>query len=79
MTEPEEICWEAQCTDAAYEFALQCAVLTAENSYNQHAPLNGLISGLVTELWDRRIEMKRPPFGGKPGPDQRTTGFDPKS
>ena len=57
MTDREEIPWEGQCSDAAYEFALRCAVLATSNPYNSSAPLNGIINALMTELWDRNFSQ----------------------
>jgi hypothetical protein len=57
MTEPQEIPWEEQCDDAAYEFALRCAVLATRNPYNESAPLKGVINTLMTELWDRNFSQ----------------------
>lgn len=57
MTELEEVPWEGQCTDAAYEFALRCANLATRNPYNLAAPLSGIINSLMTELWDRNFSQ----------------------
>ena len=57
MTDAEEIPWEGQCADAAYAFALRCAVLTACNPYNEHVPLKSMIGTLMTELWDRNFSQ----------------------
>ncbi|HWE75548.1 MAG TPA: hypothetical protein VG328_20480 [Stellaceae bacterium] len=57
MTEWEEIPWEGQCTDAAYEFALRCAVLVTQNPYNVTAPLTDIVNTLMTELWDRNFSQ----------------------
>jgi len=57
MIEPEEIPWEGQSYEAAYKFALQCAVLAACNPYNKATPLSGIINTLMTELWDRNFSQ----------------------
>jgi hypothetical protein len=57
MSETEETSWEAQCANAAYEFALRCAVLAADNPYDEDAPLNGFIGHLMSELWDRNFSQ----------------------
>ena len=57
MTEREDVTWEGQCADAAYEFAFRCAVLVARNPYNLAAPLEGIINSLMTELWDRNFSQ----------------------
>jgi hypothetical protein len=57
MTEREEVPWEGQGADAAYEFALRCAVLVTQNPYNVAAPLKGIINSLMTELWDRNFSQ----------------------
>jgi hypothetical protein len=57
MTEWEELPWEGQCADAAYEFALRCAVLVTRNPHNLPAPLEGIINSLMTELWDRNFSQ----------------------
>jgi hypothetical protein len=57
MTEREKNPWEGQCTNAAYEFALRCAVLATSNPYNSPTPLNGIINTLMTELWDRNFSQ----------------------
>jgi hypothetical protein len=57
MTETEEIPWERRCADAAYAFALECAVLTTRNPYNEPAPLNSILNTLMTELWDRNFSQ----------------------
>ena len=51
--------WEAQCVDVTYVFGLRCAELTKRNPYNINAPLNGLISNLMTELWDRNFSQSQ--------------------
>jgi hypothetical protein len=56
MTEHESP-WEAQCANAAYLFALRCADLITQNPYNSAAPLNGIITSLMTELWDRNFSQ----------------------
>ena len=60
MTEREEVPWEGQCADAAYQFALRCAGLAARNPYNFAAPLalNRIINALMTELWDRNFSQR---------------------
>src|SRR3569832_2169206 len=57
MANEEEVPWEARCADVAYEFALSCARLVSENPYQHAAPLNGIISNLMTELWDRNFSQ----------------------
>jgi hypothetical protein len=57
MTEHEEVPWEGQCADAAYEFARRCAVLVTQNPYNVAAPLNGIVNSFMTELWDRNFSQ----------------------
>jgi hypothetical protein len=57
MNEREEVSWESQCADAAYEFAKRCAVLVSRNPYNLPAPLEGIINTLMTELWDRNFSQ----------------------
>ena len=57
MTEREEVPWEGQCADAAYEFALRCADFASRNPHNLAAPLNGIITSLMTELWDRNFSQ----------------------
>jgi Domain of unknown function (DUF4279) len=57
MSESDEVPWEGQCNDAAYEFGLRCAELAAGNPYSLTGPLNGIISGLMTELWDRNFSQ----------------------
>jgi hypothetical protein len=57
MVEREEIPWEGRCTDAAYEFALRCAVLVTQNPYNFAAPLSDIVNSLMTELWDRNFSQ----------------------
>ena len=54
-----EIPLEAQCSDAAYEFALQCAILVTQNPYRHHvpAPLEYIVNSLMTELWDRNFSQ----------------------
>jgi len=57
MTEREEVPWEGQCADAAYEFALRCAVFMTQNPHNLAAPLTDIINTLMTELWDRNFSQ----------------------
>jgi hypothetical protein len=57
MTERDEVPWEGQCADAAYWFALRCAELVTENPYKFAAPLNGIITDFMTELWDRNFSQ----------------------
>jgi len=57
MTARDEVSWEGQCCDAAYEFALSCAVLVTKNPYNIAAPLKDIINTLMTELWDRNFSQ----------------------
>ena len=57
MAEQDEYPWEAQCADAAYAFALRCAVLATQNPYRVAAPLERIINGLMTELWDRNFSQ----------------------
>jgi hypothetical protein len=57
MSEQEDP-WELQCLDAAYEFALRCAVLVARKPYHEGAPLEHLINTLMTELWDRNFSQR---------------------
>jgi hypothetical protein len=57
MTEREEVPWEGQCADAAYEFALRCAELVTQNPHNLVSPLNDIINDLMTELWDRNFSQ----------------------
>jgi hypothetical protein len=57
MTDPQEVPWEGQCDDAAYAFALLCAVLVARNPHKLAAPLMYIINGLMTELWDRNFSQ----------------------
>lgn len=57
MTEREEVPWEEQCADAAYEFALRCADMVTRNPHKIVAPLNGIINSLMTELWDRNFSQ----------------------
>ena len=57
MSEREEVPWEGQCNDAAYEFALCCAGLVVRNPYDMAAPLDGIINSLMTELWDRNFSQ----------------------
>jgi len=57
MTEQEEVPWEEQCADAAYEFALRCAILATQNPHNVAAPLKRMINTLMTELWDRNFSQ----------------------
>ena len=49
--------WEGQCGDAAYEFGLRCANLAARNPHEETAPLDRLITALMTELWDRNFSQ----------------------
>ncbi|WP_315755061.1 MULTISPECIES: hypothetical protein [unclassified Bradyrhizobium] len=55
MTERHEVPWEGQCTDAAYQFGLQCAKLVAGKPHNVTAPLDFIINCFMTELWDRNF------------------------
>jgi hypothetical protein len=57
MTKREDVPWEGQCTDAAYRFALRCAVLVTQNPYNVPAPLKDIVKSLMTELWDRNFSQ----------------------
>lgn len=57
MTEQDELPWEGQCADAAYEFGLQCAKLVARNPHNVAAPLDFIINCFMTELWDRNFSQ----------------------
>jgi hypothetical protein len=57
MTEGDEVPWESQCADAAYEFGLQCASLVARNPQPSAAPLDRTINCLMTELWDRNFSQ----------------------
>ncbi len=52
-----EVPWEGRCTDAAYDFGLRCAVLATDNPYEEVAPLELIISTLMTELWDRNFSQ----------------------
>src|SRR5262249_5470575 len=55
----QEIPWEGQCSDAAYEFALRCAVLVAQKPHPHEvpAPLEYILNALMTELWDRNFSQ----------------------
>src|SRR5262249_8495180 len=53
----QEVPWEGQCADAAYQFALRCAVLVTQNPDHAAAPLEHLINTLMTELWDRNFSQ----------------------
>jgi hypothetical protein len=57
MAEREQVPWERQCAGAAYEFALRCADLVTRNPHNLAAPLSGIVSSLMTELWDRNFSQ----------------------
>jgi len=57
MTERDEVPWEGQCTEAAYEFALRCAVLVTQNPYKVAEPLKGIVNSFMTELWDRNFSQ----------------------
>ena len=57
MGEPEEIPWEARCADAAYDFGLRCAEPSSQNPHAPSAPLDSIIQGLMTELWDRNFSQ----------------------
>jgi hypothetical protein len=56
MSEPE-VPWEGQCADAAYAFALCCAVLVTQKPHRVAAPLDHIINSLMTELWDRNFSQ----------------------
>jgi hypothetical protein len=53
----EDVPWELRMVEAAYEFGLRCAELVTENPYSYDAPLDGLVNGLMTELWDRNFSQ----------------------
>jgi len=53
----DEVPWEGQCADAAYEFGLRCADLVARNPLNVAAPLNFIVNCFMTELWDRNFSQ----------------------
>src|SRR5215470_14979021 len=53
----QEVPWEGQCADAAYQFALRCAVLVTQNPHRVAAPLEHIINTLMTELWDRNFSQ----------------------
>jgi len=55
----QELPWEGQCADAAYEFALRCAVLVTQNPDHVTAPLKHIINTLMTELWDRNFSQSQ--------------------
>jgi hypothetical protein len=57
MTEQDEVPWEGQCAEAAYEFGLQCAKLVAQNPHNVVAPLDFIINSVMTRLWDRNFSQ----------------------
>lgn len=61
----DEVSWEGQCCDAAYNFARRCAELRQSNPYGDHywkhryageqTDLDFLIETLMTELWDHNF------------------------
>jgi hypothetical protein len=53
----QDIPWEGQCAEAAYEFALRCAVLATKKPNRVTEPLEHLINTLMTELWDRNFSQ----------------------
>jgi hypothetical protein len=57
MTERDDVPWEGQCTDAAYEFGLRCASLVARNPHDVATPLNFITNCFMTELWDRNFSQ----------------------
>lgn len=53
----QEVPWEGQCADAAYQFALRCAVLVTQNPGHTPPPLEYIINTVMTELWDRNFSQ----------------------
>jgi hypothetical protein len=47
----EDVPWEGQMTQSAWEFGLKCAELRRSNPYELVA-LDWIINALMTELWD---------------------------
>ena len=44
--------WAVSCGDTARDFARRCRDLCAANPSDHHAPLDVIISTMMTELWD---------------------------
>ena len=54
MSAVPEVPWEGQCSNAAYDFGLRCAVLATENPYEEVVPLDRIINTLINQAHQNR-------------------------